>query len=395
MTTGPTLYEQQRDLNESKILLVTAPLQQSDIEASSVASSKHHHPKYKPDANGRTVLHFAALGGRANAVKLLLEHNNDPNIRDEYGDYPLHLAITHQKYDAAIELCKVSLPHGGDFIILLSKNQPPRPDPKMIRLLSMLVFYGHDINALDSNGHNALYNALNHTPIHSEFVRHLIQHGIDVNQRGKYGRTPIFQFVQNNDIKTVEMLLNGPNGGAHVNVRDDFQLTPLMLAASFGTREMADLLIRYGAEMDVTVDSKEWTMSPLTLSIMHDNHEVTRLLVAKGANLELESFGRGSTEKATIWELLMANEYPCFDVEMKDGEMVVCTGILQGIERTLRSSIFCITKVQRVADEEAFAVFEYVTRKYAQQKVKGLMMSELVQTLNVPVEVISMIVMPL
>lgn len=46
------------------------------------------------DGNGRNALHHAAIGGAADALRVLLEHENCPdvNAEDGYGNTALHYA---------------------------------------------------------------------------------------------------------------------------------------------------------------------------------------------------------------------------------------------------------------------------------------------------------------
>jgi ankyrin repeat protein len=76
----------------------------------------------------------------------------------------------------------------------------------------------------------------------------LIDHGADVNQRGKYGDAPLHFFVSGNDTTMAEFLLNH---GADVNVRNTRGDTPLHTAAREGSLNGAKLLVTKGADINL------------------------------------------------------------------------------------------------------------------------------------------------
>ncbi|RWR99322.1 hypothetical protein B4U79_03785, partial [Dinothrombium tinctorium] len=58
---------------------------------------------------GKTILHFAAMNNFDSVIKMLLENNYkkiNPNLKDEEGNTPLHLAISFNKIESAEELLK-------------------------------------------------------------------------------------------------------------------------------------------------------------------------------------------------------------------------------------------------------------------------------------------------
>ena len=74
--------------------------------------------------------------------------------------------------------------------------------------------------------------------------------------------------------------------GADVNLKDDEGLTPLMQAASFGEYEIAQLLIKYGADVNMISDEfipKGWT--PLMFAIDRKSGEIARLLLQHDADV--------------------------------------------------------------------------------------------------------------
>ena len=81
-----------------------------------------------------------------------------------------------------------------------------------------------------------------------------------------------------------------------MNAKDEEGLTPLHLAASWGHKEVAELLIGNGADVN-TKDIDGWT--PLHKAAWQGRKEIVELLIANGADVEsagyqgMDSFASG------------------------------------------------------------------------------------------------------
>ncbi|KAK3236501.1 hypothetical protein CYMTET_53365 [Cymbomonas tetramitiformis] len=100
-------------------------------------------------------------------------------------------------------------------------------------------------------------NSLGDTPLHcavqkgrTETVQLLLQRHVDVNVTGYNKSTPLHDAVTFEvGIKIVRLLLAS---GADCNAKDMLQRTPLHYAAKYEYVEVAVLLIRAGASLDIT-----------------------------------------------------------------------------------------------------------------------------------------------
>ncbi len=77
-----------------------------------------------------------------------------------------------------------------------------------------------------------------------DVVELLLEHGADPNAKSKHGRTPLHQAT--NDVELASLLIER---GARVDMVDDEGRSPLHSAASFGSREVVQLLIDEGAPL--------------------------------------------------------------------------------------------------------------------------------------------------
>jgi ankyrin repeat protein len=98
----------------------------------------------------------------------------------------------------------------------------------------------------------------------------------------------LIETIGKRDIEAVKQHLAA---GADVNAKDEEGLTPLHLAASWGHKEVAELLIGKCADVNAK-DIDGWT--PLHDAAATGHKEITELLIAEGADVN-ETDGSGET----------------------------------------------------------------------------------------------------
>lgn len=127
-------------------------------------------------------------------VELLLKNGADPNIRNNYGDYPLHNAIKILNRDLRM------------------------------RTINLLLQYNADVNI-------------------AKFETKIILQTIIQNK---------YKLPNDECIEMIELLLN--NKYIDINIHDCDGETPLMAACSFDNLEIVELLLKYGADPNIKDD---------------------------------------------------------------------------------------------------------------------------------------------
>jgi len=124
---------------------------------------------------------------------------------------------------------------------------------------------------------------------HKEIVELLIAEGADVNLKDQFDSTPLHEAVTGGHKDIAELLIAN---GADVNAKNDNDGTPLRDAAEGGHKEIAELLIAEGADVNAKGGIAGGT--PLHGAVTFSHKEIVELLIAKGADVNVKD-GDGDT----------------------------------------------------------------------------------------------------
>ena len=215
-------------------------------------------------------IHQAAKDGNIKVVKQHLDAGTDVDAKDTNGWTPLHLAaLNGQKETTEILIAEGADVNTGDKITPLHYAAQYGE----MEIVELLISKGADVNAKGDAGDTPLDWAiqLKRTEI-SDLLR---KHG------GKSGAEDSVHVAA--AVGNIEAVKKHLAAGADVNAKNEDGGTPLLRAAWGGHKEIAELLIANGA--DVNVKSGRTATTPLHLAAYKGHKEVVELVIAKGADV--------------------------------------------------------------------------------------------------------------
>ncbi|XP_064633189.1 ankyrin-2-like [Lineus longissimus] len=218
---------------------------------------------------GTTPLHVATASGKRYCVEALLKHGADPNLKytsKEHGKdiTSFHLAINKQSEI----ICRILLKYGGD------------------------------INAQNGEGFTPLMLSVYEKNMHlSKFI--LKQQGVDVNIALPSGATALVSALYQDSKEFVELILKEPA----IDIEQTFSwmdiagqkqsdVTPLHLAVGKGMKDMVEILLKHGADVNTKMSQNDGT--DLNVSLMHTisnckHHHLRDILYDAGCPIDSES----------------------------------------------------------------------------------------------------------
>ena len=217
-----------------------------------------------PQADGTTLLHWAARGNRVDITDLLLRAGADANAANRYGMTPLSLACTNGSPESVALLLDagadpdLSTPEGETPLMTAARTG----NPDVVRLL---LAGGADVDEAEAwRGQTALMWAA--AEGNAAAARVLIEAGADVAARSTRGMTALLFAARRGDMETVRTLLAG---GADIDetARDAVPVR--------GRTEETSKAARLGS-------------SVLATAIENAHYDLAAWLVAEGADLNAD-----------------------------------------------------------------------------------------------------------
>jgi ankyrin repeat protein len=284
-------------------------------------------------------LHGATESGNKAMVELLLSRGADVNAADGFGRTALHIAAEN----GFLAVAEVLLAHHADLNARDSQSNGERTPLYLaaergnVEMLKWLIVRGADLNARSKNGSTPLGDAASAGQLDS--IKALLAAKADPDTADNYGRAPMSHAAEGNNLEVVKILLDAkadPNGG-----KLD---APLFCAIKGGNTNLVELLLRAGAnpnlpgrldyqitrlDYDITRRDQISTLIPLELAIEQNRAEIVKMLLQAKANPNGKSFSgtplvvavfRGDHE---LMKLLLANGADVNARRPSDGETVL------------------------------------------------------------------------
>ncbi|XP_024025168.1 uncharacterized protein LOC21407303 [Morus notabilis] len=228
------------------------------------------------DANKRGALHFAAIEGKTEVCKYLLEELKlDVDTRDEDGETPLIHAARQGHTDTA----KFLLEHGADPSIASNLGATALHHSAGIgdiELLKYLISKGVDVNSQSDSGTPLIWAAGHAQP---DAVKVLLEHKADPNAETDDNITPLLSAVAASSLPCLELLIQA---GAKVNISAG-GATPLHIAADNGSTEIINCLLKAGADPNVT---DEDGTKPILVAAARSNRGAVKILFPLTSKIE-------------------------------------------------------------------------------------------------------------
>lgn len=230
------------------------------------------------DGEGLTPLHYAASGGNAELIALLMAKGAKFDSANVRAKTPLNLAAMNDHAGAVAALLAGGAPlesrddYQRTALILCARERGQAATGRL------LIEAGADVNAVDKFGDNALSLAAWRGK--TEFVDLLLERGARVPESGPKWRGMLYQAAANGLAALFRRLTDK---GPDVKADDPSGHELLHAAAAGGSAEIVGLLIGRGFDPS-RPDRFGWT--PLHYAARDGRLEAARMLIERGAPLE-------------------------------------------------------------------------------------------------------------
>uniref|UniRef100_A0A803TFS8 Ankyrin repeat and KH domain containing 1 n=1 Tax=Anolis carolinensis TaxID=28377 RepID=A0A803TFS8_ANOCA len=252
-------------------------------ELAQVLLAMHANVEDRGNKGDITPLMAAASGGYVDIVKLLLVHCADVNAQSSTGN----TALTYACAGGFVDIVKVLLKAGGNIEDHNENGHTPLMEAASaghVEVARVLLEYGAGINTHSNEFKEsaltlACYKGMDG---HVEVARLLLDSGAQVNMPADSFESPLTLAACGGHVELAALLIER---GANLEEVNDEGYTPLMEAAREGHEEMVALLLAQGA--NINAQTEETQETALTLACCGGFSEVADFLIKAGADIEL------------------------------------------------------------------------------------------------------------
>jgi|LakMenEpi03Aug12_release.lakeMendotaPanAssembly.Ray.scaffolds.fasta_scaffold314144_2 ankyrin repeat protein len=253
-----------------------------------------------------TPLHIAAVFGQTAAAELLLSHNADVSLSDNDGNTALHMAV----FLGHTDVVRTLLAHGAD---PLARNRDGFSPVDCAG-----APWTRDYEAHLRQAEVELKTPLDLNRIRGERLT-ILKLLVGGDRAAEQASEPfvILNAAIAGDIQSIQKHLAGGN---NLNVPEQVGgNTPLMLAATFGNRDAASLLIQAGADLEIRNKSGG---TALHQACFFAQPQIVELLLDAGADpTKLNNYGATPLELApehldSEWKAVYEHVYQSLNLEL-------------------------------------------------------------------------------
>lgn len=246
------------------LLMLTGAMPFTDLRGNAVGSITYSQSVVKDTSIKE--LQNAVENKDFRKVKYLVQNGANLNVKGEAGLSMLHWAVLNPE-------CRVISASKGAVHGL--RPQTTQYSDSILKLVKYMVDHGLDVNARDD---------FDRTPLHFahdiEVVKYLVEHGADLSVRDDVGRTPVQHC---SDLKVVKYMVEH---GANVSTKDNSGVT-MLHSVCCDSEHTSVALLEYllGCGLDINAKTKSGN-TPLHYA---DSVKVVKYLVNHGANINAKN----------------------------------------------------------------------------------------------------------
>jgi ankyrin repeat protein len=230
-------------------------------------------------SNGTTPLILAAGSGQKALVGLLIDHGAEVNSKGFEGVGALYTAVVTDQ----VEVAEILIDHGAEVDAGTKSGFTPLSYAARAGsrdLTALLISHGADVNSKDNIGRTPLVWALSISAAASPAGQSRMRRELSARERAENQRA--LKTAKGQWHETAMLLVDH---GADIVTADSQGNSPLYLAAIIGDTDLVEALIGHGAVLDDASAGE----TALHASIAERHGDVARLLINKGANVNLKN----------------------------------------------------------------------------------------------------------